>query len=248
MTSYIDSHCHLDLYPDPAQTLDDAPNTVVIAVSELPSSYRLLSARFRRDRRVRVALGLHPLRAATAGPLEEGQLLRQLAGTEYVGEVGLDFSQHGRESKHAQLRVFDRLLEEPELKKRVVTLHSRGAERILIERLADARVRGILHWFTGAPGLVDRAVAAGLYFSINPGMLRTDKGRRTIAAIPRDRILTESDGPYAKTRGRTSAPVDMPSVVTELARRWGADPADARDIVHDNLATLYSSTVGRRLL
>ena len=76
VTRYLDTHCHLDLFDDPSKALDAAPDTVVVAVTELPSRFRLLEARFRRDRRVRVALGLHPLRADTAGPIEEGQLIR----------------------------------------------------------------------------------------------------------------------------------------------------------------------------
>ena len=35
--------------------------------------------------------------------------MRQLPNTEYVGEVGLDFSRHSKDTKAAQLRVFDRL-------------------------------------------------------------------------------------------------------------------------------------------
>lgn len=243
VTTYVDSHCHLDLFPDPRAILDSSPNTVVVAVSELPSRYRLLDARFRNDRRVRSALGLHPLRAATAGPLEEGQLIRLLASAEYVGEVGLDFSKHGRDSREAQLRIFDRLLGEPALKRKVVTVHSRGAERLVIERLEEAGVNAILHWYTGPPSLVDRALAAGLYFSINPAMLRTARGKTVIAAIPPDRALTESDGPFSKTRGRPSGPADIPSVVAHLADLWGGDRADAQSVVHRNLANLYAATV-----
>jgi len=243
VTPYVDTHCHLDLFADPVRTLADAPNTILVAVTELPSRYRLLAARFRRDPRVRVALGLHPLRAATAGPLEEGQMIRQLATTEYVGEVGLDFSRHGKDSKETQLRVFDRLLAEPALRHKVVTVHSRGAEKAAIERLADAGVRGILHWYTGPASLIDQALAAGLYFSINPAMVRTDKGRRTIAALPRERVLTESDGPYAKSGRRDSGPADIPTAIAVLAKQWAVFPDDARLIVHDNLATLYAATV-----
>lgn len=245
MSLYIDTHCHLDLFPDPRRTLDEAPKTVVVAATELPSRYRLLAARFRGDRRVRVALGLHPLRAATAGPLEEGQLIRQLADAEYVGEVGLDFSTHGKDTKTAQLRVLDRLLAEPALRHKVVTAHSRGAEAVLIQRLRAAGVVAILHWYTGPFNLVDEALAAGLYFSINPAMLRSEKGRKVIATIPQDRALTESDGPFARARGRTAGPNDMRWLVSELARLWGSDPGDVRGHLYDNLARLYAATVGR---
>lgn len=243
MTSYLDSHCHLDLFENPQATLNDAPNTIVVAVSELPSRFRLLEARFQRDRRVRVALGLHPLRADTAGPIEEGQLIRALSRVEYVGEIGLDFSRHGRDTKKSQLRVLDRLLAEPLLRHRVVTAHSRGAEKTIIDRLADAKVAAILHWYTGPVGLIDDALAAGLYFSINPAMLRTEKGRSTISAIPHDRVLTESDGPFAKTGTRTTAPADMALLTAELGRRWDVTADSAAAVVHENMANLYGATV-----
>jgi TatD DNase family protein len=244
MTTYLDTHCHLDLFEDPMRTLQGAPDTVVVAVSELPSGFRLLEARFRSDRRVRVALGLHPLRAHTAGPIEEGQFIRSLTRTEYVGEIGLDFSRHGRDTKTSQLRVLDRLLAEPLLQHRVVTAHSRGAEKLLIERFDDAGITAILHWYTGPVGLIDSALAAGHYFSVNPSMMRTDKGRATIAALPRDRVLTESDGPFAKTGPRSVEPVDMARLASELGRQWDITQLEAAQIVHDNLANLYAATVG----
>lgn len=243
--TFLDTHCHLDRFPDPARTLDGAEETVVVAVTDLPSRFRLLSARFRGDRRVRVALGLHPLQAATAGALEEGHLIRQLDRAEYIGEVGLDFSSRGRDTREAQLRVFDRLLAEPSLCRKVVSVHSRGAEAVAIRRLAQARVRAVLHWYTGPLGLIEEALAAGMYFSINPAMLRSEKGRSAIASIPPDRVLTESDGPFARARGREAGPSDMPWLVAELAAGWGGmDRADARTMIRDNLATLYAATVG----
>jgi TatD DNase family protein len=244
MTLFVDTHCHLDLYPDPPKTLDEAGETIVVAATELPSRYRMLAARLRGDRRVRVALGLHPLRAESASALELGQLVRQLENVEYVGEVGLDFSAHGKETRTAQLRVFDRLLEQPALRHKVVTVHSRGAEAAVVERLRSAGVVAILHWYTGPLGLLPDALAAGLYFSINPAMLRSGKGRKVIAAIPRDRALTESDGPFAKVRGRAAGPGDMRWLTSELARLWGASPEEARQQVYDNLSQLYTATVG----
>lgn len=245
MSLFVDTHCHLDLFPDPVKTLNDAPETVVVAATELPSRYRLQAVRFRGDKRVRVALGLHPLRAATASALEVGQLVRQLPTTEYVGEVGLDFSTHGRDTKTAQLRVFDRLLAQPALRHKVVTVHSRGAEPVVVERLRSAGVAAILHWYTGPLGLIDEALAAGLYFSINPAMLRTEKGRKVIAAVPHHRVLTESDGPFAKSHGRPAGPADMRLLASELAEGWCVDPESARRQLYDNLACLYAATVGK---
>lgn len=55
-------------------------------------------------------------------------------------------------------------------------------------------------------GLAEQALAAGLYFSINPAMLRTEKGRKVIAAVPRDRVLTESDCASGRRPARSSTP------------------------------------------
>lgn len=243
MAFYVDTHCHLDLLPDPRQALDGATNTIVVAVTELPSRYRLLSTRFRGEPRVRVALGLHPLRAATAGALEEGLLVRQLDGTDYVGEVGLDFSKHGRETQRVQLRVFERLLAEPTLRRKVVSVHTRGADLAAIQRLQEARVRAILHWYTGPRGLLDDALSAGMYFSINPAMLRSEKGRAVIAALPIDRVLTESDAPFATTNGAPSDPRDIASVVATLATKWDMTVDNAREVVHENFLSLHAITV-----
>lgn len=244
MSLYIDTHCHLDLFRDPHKTLDDAPQTVVVLATELPSQYRLLAVRYRGDKRVRVALGLHPLRAATASALELSQLTRQLANTDYVGEVGLDFSRHGTDTKAEQLKVFDRLLAQSALRHKVVTVHSRGAEAVAIERLKAADVVAILHWYTGPARLVSEALDAGLYFSINPAMLQTEKGRTLIAALPHDRVLTESDGPFAKIRGHQAGPTDMATLVSSVARIWGMQPDEARDQIYDNMTRLYAATVG----
>lgn len=244
MTRFIDAHCHLDLLDDPDAALEAAPDTIVVAVTELPSQYRLLAARFRTDRRVRVALGLHPLRAATAGAMEEGMLIRQLAVCDYVGEVGLDFSPRGRDSKSAQLRVFERLLAEPALRQKMVSVHSRSADRDVIQRLAEARVPAVLHWYTGSTRWLDEALAAGMYFSINPTMLRTDKGQATISSLPRDRVLTETDAPFAKAGSRSTAPHDIRRVVDGLAQRWDVAADEVRQVVHGNFARLFEDRVG----
>jgi TatD DNase family protein len=245
MNRYVDTHCHLDLYADPLKTLDAAPETIVVAATELPSRYRMLAARLRGDRRVRVALGLHPLRAASASALEVGQLIRQLENVDYVGEVGLDFSAHGKETKTAQLHVFDRLLDQPTLRHKIVTVHSRGAERVVIERLRSAGVVAILHWYTGPLSLIPEALAAGLYFSINPAMVGSEKGQKVIAAIPRNRALTESDGPFAKARSHAFGPNDMKDLTAELAHLWGVEPEFARQQIHANLSQLYAATAGK---
>jgi len=59
----LDSHCHLDRYPDPAAIGREAEskNAFVIAMTNLPSHFIMGLPHARQLKRVRLALGLHPL-------------------------------------------------------------------------------------------------------------------------------------------------------------------------------------------
>jgi TatD DNase family protein len=240
---YVDSHCHIDQYPRPSEVLKrgEEGGVVTVAVTELPSSFQRLALRLGRRRAVRLALGMHPLRAAAVTPMELALFTELLDQTDYVGEIGLDGSQAGRQSFRAQVKVFEHLLQQPRIRRKVLTVHSRGAESETISRLADASVTAILHWYTGPLKHIDTAVAAGLWFSVNPAMLRSKSGQRVISALPPERVITESDGPYTKLSGRSSEPRDMPAVVQGLAVVWGEDTEEARHRVFANMAAISAA-------
>jgi TatD DNase family protein len=243
MTAYIDTHCHIDRYRDPIAVLKNAEagNVVTVAVTEVPSGFQRLALQLGRRRFTRVALGFHPLRAGAATPLEKALFTRLLDRTDYVGEVGLDGSREGRETLRTQVKLFEELLSQPRIKTKVLTVHSRGAEAQTVEHLAQAGVTAILHWYSGALRHVEAALGAGLWFSVNAAMLRSENGRRIIAALPRERVVTETDGPFAKLGGRASEPRDVPAIVTGLARHWNETPSEARDRVHENMARIAAS-------
>jgi TatD DNase family protein len=146
----VDSHCHLDLYERPMEVLKraEAKRVVTVAVTELPSRFQRLALRLGSRRLVRPALGIHPLRASTVSPMELALFTELLDQTEYVGEIGLDKSHVGCDSFRAQMKVFEHLLQQPRIKRKVLTVHSRGAEAETIERLVAAEVTAILHWYS----------------------------------------------------------------------------------------------------
>jgi TatD DNase family protein len=98
----------------------------------------------------------------------------------------------------------------------------------------------VLHWFTGSKSDARRAAALGCYFSINAEMTRTDRGRDLIRSLPRDRILTETDGPFTQVEGRPSEPSDVLDVIAGIGARIGL-PADvAAKAVLSNLRSLLA--------
>jgi TatD DNase family protein len=238
---YVDTHCHVDRYDDPPAVIRAALDrgTVIVAVTELPSDFQRLALRLGRKEHVRVALGAHPLRAGKFTRHELHLFEQMLPRTEYIGEVGLDGSRHGRDTYRRQREVFERVLSVTDVRSKALTVHSRGAEEDVLDSLASSGAHAILHWYSGALKHVDRALADGCYFSINPAMTRSEKGRRLIERLPRDRVLTETDGPYTRTAGRTAEPADIPAVVDALGRVWGMDSTEAGSVVWANMSELH---------
>ena len=232
----LDTHCHVSAYQDPVALLRaaDEAGVSVIAVTEDPDEYRRLRTRLGRRDHVEVALGLHPLRAVSFGPNELARFFRLVPQTNWIGEVGLDYSPAGVSTAKAQQRIFDVVLTEAQPGRHPLTVHSRGAEKDVIRRLADAALPAVLHWYSGPLGLVDDALQAGMYFSVNIAMTKSRKFTPLVHRIPRDRVLLETDGPYAKDRGRPAHPGGLDAVATTLARAWDTDLAQSTRVLIAN--------------
>lgn len=242
----VDFHCHLDLYPDhqAAVARAEAARIYTLTVTTTPKAWSRNHELTRNTRYIRAALGLHPqLVAERAGELPLWE--RHLPETRYVGEVGLDAGPRFYKSLDVQRQVFQRVLERcAEAGGKILTVHSvRSAPAVLemIEaHLPPERGTVVLHWFTGSKSDARRAAALGCYFSINAEMTRTDRGRDLIRSLPRDRILTETDGPFTQVEGRPSEPSDVLDVIAGIGASIGL-PADvAAKAVLSNLRSLLA--------
>lgn len=234
-THLLDTHCHVSAFTDPVAVIRAAEaNTSIVAVTESPEEYRRLRTRLGRRDHVQVALGLHPLKAHTFTPSDLARFFRLVPESTWIGEVGLDFSRHGVATKKHQLRVFDAVLTEAQPGQHPLTVHSRGAETDSISFLAQAKLPAVLHWYTGPAAPIDSALDAGLYFSYNIAMVRSKKFTTLLRAIPRDRTLLETDGPYARGAHGPAQPHQIGEVVAALAGGWGVSGAEATAAILEN--------------
>lgn len=239
---YVDTHCHLDRYDNPQEVLAEAKRqgVVVVAVTETPADFRRQIALLADDRYLRPALGAHPLCAARLRGREFESFFASLGQTDYVGEIGLDLSRAGRPTARRQFEVFERILCDTRARSKVLTIHSRGAAKEVVDRMEQASAVGIMHWYTGSLSVAERALAAGLYFSVNPSMVRSKRGKRLLQLLPKDRVLTETDGPYCRVGSRKGVPSDVISVVEHLGICWGVSGRRAMDMIADNMSRLYA--------
>ncbi|WP_433210468.1 TatD family hydrolase [Dactylosporangium sp. CS-047395] len=242
-----DTHCHLDTYDNPVNVLQEATasGVAVVAVTEDPGRYRQLRTRLGRRSGLEVALGWHPLRIQDGFEATLARFLRLLPQATWVGEIGLDFSRAGADTKRAQLRVFDALLAQPHLRSHPTTVHSRGAENDCVTRLIDAQVPAILHWYTGSISIAEKALAGGLYFSINPAMMVSRRAAPLLAFVPPERVLLETDGPYTRSAGRAARPSDLLGLVRRLALIWNVSDSAARSTLSTNHERLLQRPADR---
>lgn len=239
----IDTHCHIDRYPDPLRLARECETRriVTVAVTQLPSHYEMAQRHIGSMQYVKPALGFHPL-AVAKNVRELSTFISLLKESQFVGEVGLDYSKDGIASKEQQLVVFRAIAEALSASTRFITVHSRRATVDVTEILQKAGVRNtVFHWFTGSVSALDAVIEAGHYLSINTAMLTTKKGSSLLQRIPRDRVLTETDGPYVKIGRRAAKPNDVIDVLHGIADAWGVPKHEAEAIVTGNFQAICAS-------
>ena len=194
----IDTHCHFDMMPNPEAFISARENAgdMVIGVTNLPNHFRMGQPHLKKFKYIRFALGFHPLLAAENK--SELALFRQLLSqTSYIGEIGLDFSREGISTRDEQISVLREILVELRGKKKIVSVHSRRAEKELLELLTEYDIKNVIfHWYSGPIGLIDNILDRGYYFSVNETMCLSKNGRTILSKLPKERILTETDAPY----------------------------------------------------
>jgi len=241
----IDFHCHLDLYPDPQQMMRDARlrDVYVLSVTTTPTAFKGTAALASNAPRVRTALGLHPqLAHERKGELPLFDEL--LPATRYVGEVGLDGGPEFKKHWHDQLSVFNRILGAcANAGGRILSIHSRRAAKPVLDALEKHPDAGIpvLHWFSGTQRELRRASDMGCWFSVGPAMLAGDKGRGLVCEMPVDRILTETDGPFAQIDGLAACPWDVDRAVETLSLLWKLPRPDTEERLATNLKSLVEA-------
>ncbi|MBR1888800.1 MAG: TatD family hydrolase [Candidatus Methanomethylophilus sp.] len=145
-----------------------------------------------------------------------------------VGEIGLDSKHPGMEN---QIEIFAEQVGIASDLGRSVNVHNIGCDGEIV-RLLKQHGRGcrsiILHSFKS-----DISPFSGLdcYFSINPRILTKSKEhvKELVTKIPRDRLLLETDDPFAP-RGFTT----MEGFITELANIMSIEPGELAGITLEN--------------
>lgn len=254
----IDAHAHLDHYGDllPAALEEIAHHRILtVSVSMDVDSYRQAQAIAGRSPYVLATFGIHPWKAplfADNLPALDGLI----AASPMLGEIGLD-TYWVEDPAHypAQWRVFEHFLAAARDQDKIVNLHTKGAEREVLDLLRSYQVRrAIVHWYSGPLDVLDELLAWGAYFTVGVEVLHSETIRTIARRIPPERLLTETDNPggWDWLVGEPGMPGLVKDVTRALATLCGTDEASLAAQVCANLADLIGDdprlSVLRRLL
>ncbi|MFL0165262.1 TatD family hydrolase [Candidatus Clostridium helianthi] len=236
--NYIDFHVHMDFYKNPQEIINiyEKKQIYSLFVTNLPEIYEAHLPKYNGFKYIRLGLGYHP-EMVDYYDFNKDIFNKYFDSTNYIGEVGIDGSKKYTHNIDTQIQVFDYICSKVSNEAKIMTIHSKKAEGIVLEKLKKYKIKyAVFHWYSGNLKTIKDIVDNGYYFSINPSMLESQKGKEILKNIPHDRMLFESDGPFSRYRKITTDPRYFKEIFREFNEFYKID--DFEKVVFNNLKKL----------
>ena len=251
VTSYIDTHIHLDYLDAPQAQLEEARRAGVgawVVPGTSCERWPALMATAARHAEVYAAPGIHPQAADRCGvsDLNELRRLLQQPGVVALGEVGLDrlveCPWQVQEELFVQMIRLAREADKPLL------IHARRSTERVLELLRQegaSQVGGIFHAFSGSLETA-RAIIA-LNFAIGVGGVVTFATARrlpeVVRGVPPTALVLETDAPDLAPepyRGQPNRPAYLTLVAERVAALRGWSKQDTARITTANACRILN--------
>lgn len=260
----VDTHCHLDFKDfdsDRDAVLERAGAAGVGIIINVGSSFEGSKRALELAKKynfVYASVGIHPhdVRTLNGGMIDE---LKKLAsGTNKVvaiGEIGLDYYRDlsPRDLQKEAFRKFIALSRELDLP---LILHDRDAHRdtlnILKEEFAGAKIKGVVHCFSGDSVFLMECMNLGLHVSFTCNItFKNASGLRQVAReAPVEKLLLETDAPFMAPqahRGKRNEPAYLTFLVEELSRIYGLSKEDIARVTTHNANELFNLGIKEKI-
>jgi TatD DNase family protein len=230
--NYFDSHCHLQLKQFDAdrdavlaRMQEREVGGIVIGVDyatsvaavELAKAHDFLWA----------AIGLHPQDNVDEHfDVSKCQMLAEDPKVVAIGECGLDYSRGVTPlQKEFQKKRFEAQIELALTVKKSLIIHCRDAHDDMLAVLGDYMgthpdLAVVIHFCTVSGEVAQKYIDLGCYLSFPGPVTYTDMYDDSIRFAPVDKILTETDSPFAAPvpfRGKRNEPVFVSHVAAKIA-------------------------------
>ena len=250
----IDSHAHIteeSLKADAPRIIADMKKDGLLAIVEVGCDYGTSQDAVKlatENEGVFALVGTHPEFAAVYGDRERDYYLGvakhpKVAG---IGEIGLDYYYETPE-REIQKKTFAAQLELAHAAKLPISLHIRDAYGDLLTILKQNShyvTDGMLmHCYCGSKEFVRELAPFDSYFAFG-GVVTFKNAKKDdiIRAVPRDRIIVETDCPYMTPvpfRGKRNEPKYVVNTAKYIADVLGKDYQEFEKLTVENTLTLF---------
>jgi TatD DNase family protein len=235
---YFDSHCHLQ-FEQYEGDLDETLTRMralemgaVVVGTDLATSKAGVALAEAHDF-LWASVGLHP-NDNISEEYDEAAFaeLARHRKVVAIGECGLDYFRSGKtpEERAVQLKRFEAQVQLALQVKKPLIIHCREAHEDMLTFLEAHRrdhgdkLRIIMHFFTGSVDLAQKYLDLGCYLSYPGPVTFTTMYDEAIKATPMDKLLIETDAPFAAPaphRGRRNEPAYVVEVARKIATLKG---------------------------
>ena len=254
MTSFVDSHCHIN-FPELYQNIDSilskmSSNKVThalcvsVTLDKLPDIFKIANT----YPHIFASVGVHPDYEDIEEPtVEELCRLAKEKKVVAIGETGLDYFrvqgnlawQRDRFRTHIKAAIQSNL---------PLIIHTRSAAEdtlnIMREEGAD-KVGGVMHCFTESLDVALEAIKLNFYISFS-GIVTFKNAlelKEVVKAIPLNRMLIETDSPYLAPvpyRGKINDPSNVIHVAEEIAKLKNISVEEVGQVTTHNFFELFT--------
>ena len=253
MTSFVDSHCHIN-FPELYQNIDSilskmSSNKVThalcvsVTLDKLPDIFKIAN----KYPHIFASVGVHPDYEDIEEPsIEELCRLSQENKVVAIGETGLDYFRTGEDLIHLQQHSFEAHITIAKENNIALQIHDRDAHADVVATLkrVGAPERTVFHCFSGDKELAEILIENGWYASF-AGTITFKKNqelRDALAMLPPELILVETDAPFLTPepfRGRPNSPYLIPITVRKMAEVRGISEEEMAGQITKNTEAVY---------
>lgn len=190
------------------------------------------------------AVGIHPENLQSKTDIAQIKKFAAHKKCVAIGEIGLDYY-YTSDNKEAQKDTFlKQIILANELDLPVI-VHDREAHADTLEILKAYKPKGVLHCFSGSPEMAQEIIKLGMYIGVGGSVTfkNAKKLPDVIKAIPKDRILLETDCPYLcpePYRGRLCHSGFITLTAQEVADISGLSRDEVLRITNTNARKLFN--------
>ncbi len=262
---YFDAHSHIH-FPQYAEDRDEvlarmkeAGVSAVVVGTDVVTSGEAVE--FAEKSGLYATVGLHPSDTHDETiDISAYKILAESRVVVAIGECGLDYSRIEGNAEVEKSRQKDIFLQQLKLAGEIgkpAMIHCRAsgkdseqntdAHEDAITLIVDVQKEypnliPILHFFTGSHEIAQRYAELGGYFSFSGVVTFAPMYDKTVASVPLERILTETDAPYASPapyRGKRNEPSFVVHTLSHIADVRGIPESEMREQVLMNTQAAF---------